>query len=104
MTIQPDSFIQAIGPRGPEIPQVASPFSQPADTTSFKDMLKRYIDDVNAMQQNANDSISKLATGEIKDVHQVMTAAAEAEISFKMMMEIRSKLIAAYQELIKTNL
>ena len=69
--------------------------------TSFKDLFKEYLNDVNAMQKDAEDSIAKLAAGEIKDVHQVMTKVAEAEISFKMMMEIRNKLVSAYQELSK---
>lgn len=81
---------------------VNSPF-KPDETKSFKEIFSKYVNDVNTMQHDADTSITKLATGEIKDVHQVMTAVAEAEVSFKMMMEIRHKLVSAYKDLIKTN-
>ena len=55
----------------------------------------------NDLQLNADESIKKLASGEVKDIHQVMTALAEADVSFKMMMTIRSRLVEAYKEIMK---
>ncbi len=68
---------------------------------AFKKVLEKFLSEVNDMQLNADESIKKLASGEIKDLHQVMTALAEADISFKMMMTIRNKLIEAYKEIMK---
>ena len=41
------------------------------------------------------------ASGEIKNVHDVMIAVEEADIAFQLMMEIRNKLMKAFEEVIK---
>ena len=45
---------------------------------SFDETLKQFVTDVNSLQNQASESIEKLATGEIADVHQVMIAVNEA--------------------------
>jgi flagellar hook-basal body complex protein FliE len=68
---------------------------------SFEDTLKGFLGDVNSMQNEADASIEKFVSGEIKDVHQVMSAVSEAKTSFNLMLEIRSKTLEAYQELMR---
>ena len=68
----------------------------------FSDMLKQTLGEVNQLQHQAGQSIQRLATGEVHDVHQVMIAAEEASIAFELMMEIRNKLMEAYQEVMRT--
>ena len=68
---------------------------------SFEDTLKGFLGDVNSMQNEADAAIEKFAAGEIKDVHQVMAAVSEAKTSFNLMLEIRSKTLDAYQELMR---
>jgi len=68
---------------------------------SFKDTLKTFLKDVNSLQNHADKSIEKMVAGEITDVHQVMLAVEEANLSFNMMMEIRTKMVDAYQELMR---
>jgi flagellar hook-basal body complex protein FliE len=60
--------------------------------------------DVNELQLKADDSIEKMVSGEITDVHQVMTAVEEANTAFNMMMEIRNKVMDAYQEVLRMRL
>ena len=71
---------------------------------SFKDTLSGFMNDVNAMQMKADESIQKMAAGEITDVHQVMNSAEEAKVAFNMMMEIRNKVMDAYQEVMRLRL
>jgi flagellar hook-basal body complex protein FliE len=71
------------------------------DTHTFKNIMMGYLDDVNTLQHDADAQIQRLIAGETEDLHQVMLAMDEAETSFEMMMEIRNKLVQAYQELIK---
>ncbi|HAJ79840.1 MAG TPA: flagellar hook-basal body complex protein FliE [Fibrobacteres bacterium] len=71
---------------------------------SFKDTLSSFMQDVNSMQNKADESIKKMAAGEITDVHQVMTAVEEASTAFNMMMEIRNKVMDAYQEVLRMRL
>ncbi len=68
---------------------------------SFKDVLGGFLKEVNDLQLNMDETIKKFAAGEIKDVHQVMIAAAEADIAFQLMMKIRTKLLKAYEEVMK---
>jgi flagellar hook-basal body complex protein FliE len=68
---------------------------------NFDDMLKGFVTDVNQMQKTADESIQKMVSGEIKDVHQVMLAVGEAKVAFNMMLEIRNKTMDAYQELMR---
>lgn len=67
----------------------------------FKSTLAGFLSDVNQMQSKADESIDKLVAGEITDVHQVMNTAQEANLAFNMMMEIRNKVVDAYQELMR---
>ena len=46
-------------------------------------------------------SIEQMATGEIEDVHQVMIAVEQANTAMEFMLEIRNKIIEAYQEVMR---
>jgi flagellar hook-basal body complex protein FliE len=67
----------------------------------FDEMLGNFLTDVNHMQKNADTSIQKMVTGDVKDVHQVMLAVGEAKVAFNLMLEIRNKTLDAYNELVK---
>ncbi len=67
----------------------------------FEDMFTKFLTDVNGMQVQADQSIQKMVSGEIKDVHQVMLAVGEAKVAFNLLLEIRNKVMDAYQEVIK---
>jgi len=64
-------------------------------------MLKDAIGEVNKLQQNADQAVEELATGSSKDIHNTMIALEKAEISFHLMMQIRNKIIGAYQEIMR---
>ncbi len=68
---------------------------------SFDETLKGFIKDVNHMQNHADKSIEKMVAGEITDVHQVMVAVEEANTAFGLMMELRNKMLDAYQEIMR---
>jgi len=73
--------------------------SQPSENIgSFKDTLKQFVDSVNGLQQQASSAQSSFLNGEITDVHQVMVAVEEANVAFELLMEIRNKLLEAYQQ------
>jgi flagellar hook-basal body complex protein FliE len=66
--------------------------------TSFADFLMKSIGEVNTMQQDADRAVEKLATGGEVNPAEVLTAVQKADIAFRMMMQIRNKMIQAYQE------
>ena len=94
--------IQGLTPSQPT--GLDSKVASTASTTGapkFDDMLKGFLKDVNQMQNTADQSIQKMVSGEVKDVHQVMLAVEEATVAFNMMLEIRNKTMDAYNELIR---
>lgn len=66
--------------------------------SSFSEMLSSQISSVNNLQKEADVAIQKLVTGKSKNVHETMLAVEKAEIAFKMMNQIRTKVIDAYRE------
>jgi flagellar hook-basal body complex protein FliE len=84
--------------------RVQQPAQTGKDVPSFKETMKSFLEDVNGLQQNADESIQKMAAGEINDVHQVMASVEEANVAFNMMMEIRNKVMDAYQEVMRIRL
>jgi flagellar hook-basal body complex protein FliE len=99
--------INSIGPIQEGMP-VGRPSKSQATTgaggPSFKETLNGFLKDVNEMQLKADESVNKLVAGEITDVHQVMNAVEEANVAFNMMMEIRNKVMDAYQEVMRMRL
>jgi len=70
--------------------------------TSFGDVLENAIQQVSNLQQEAGSESQKLLTGNTQDIHSAMVALQKADVSFQMMMQVRNKLVSAYQEIMKT--
>jgi|SRR6185503_21149830 len=68
---------------------------------SFGEVLKDSLKQVNSLQQEADASIQSLATGGEASLHDTMLAIQKAELSFKLMMQVRNKIVEAYQEVIR---
>ena len=68
---------------------------------SFADTLKDAVGSVNEMQKASDKAIQNLATGKTDNVAEVMIASEKADIAFKVMVQVRNKIIDAYQEVMK---
>lgn len=73
-------------------------------SSNFGEMLKAGIDDVNKMQKTSEKAMSDIATGQVKDLHQAAIAIDKAEMSMKLMLEVRNKAISAYKEILRTQM
>jgi flagellar hook-basal body complex protein FliE len=93
-----DLKISNLQTRLPET-QIASAKESQAPASPFSDYVKRSLEDVNRQILQADQNIDDLATGKRQDIHNTMIAMQKAEISFKLVMEIRNKLVAAYDEI-----
>jgi flagellar hook-basal body complex protein FliE len=71
---------------------------------SFGDMLQESIGKVNAMQNEADVAMQKIASGESKNLHETLLAVERAEIAFKTMNQVRSKVLEAYKEIMRTQI
>ena len=74
------------------------------DDGDFLSILKQTIGDVNEKQKSADLSLGHIATGQVKDLHQAAIAIDKAEISMKVMLEVRNKALNAYKEILKTQM
>ncbi len=70
---------------------------------NFIDFLNNTIQEVNELQQAADVKVNDLARGSNIDIHNTMISMEKAEISFKLMAEVRNKVISAYQEIMRMN-
>ena len=69
--------------------------------TGFGDLLKQTIDKVDEKQKSANVMVERAISGTEQDLHRVMIAQEEASITFELLMEVRNKLMNAYQQIMQ---
>lgn len=70
-----------------------------AGADSFKEVLGRMVKEVNAAQVRADEAIKGFLSGEIKDLHQVVLATEEARLMLELAVQVRNKVVEAYQEI-----
>ena len=68
---------------------------------SFADSLKKAVNTVDSLQKDADVKMQELATGKSQNIHETMIAAEKADIALKLMVQVRNKIIDAYQEIIR---
>ena len=66
--------------------------------------FSKMFNEVNQMQLQADQKIEEFATSPAKDVHGTMIALQQAEVSLKLLLQVRSKLTNAYLEIMRTQL
>ena len=64
----------------------------------FASVLTNQVKDVNAMQIDANDMVHSLLTGGDVSEAEVLTSVQKADLAFRMLLQVRNKLIEAYRE------
>lgn len=88
-------------PVNPFIPlQPAAETQLPAGAPAgFGEVLKKAIADVDRLQKEADEAARRLVLGEAQDVHQVMIAMEQARLAMQLTVQVRNKVIEAYQEI-----
>ena len=72
---------------------------QSTEGGSFKDLLMKNLEEVDRLQKDADVAFQRLVTGQQQNVTEVLSAVQKADLAFKTLMQIRNKLIDAYDEL-----
>ena len=67
----------------------------------FGHALAKSLNDVNGLHNKADASITDLLTGKNADINSVVATVAKADMSFKLLVAVRDKLVAAYKETMK---
>ena len=86
----------------PEISPATRETAAPARTATggekFSGVLAHSLAEVNRLQVDAEEATNALATGRTDNVAEVMTAVNKAGVAFQMLLQIRNKLLDAYNE------
>jgi flagellar hook-basal body complex protein FliE len=87
--------IQGLGvPFGSALPGQPTPGNQP----DFAQVLRDGMHQIDQLQNDAESKTEQLLKGDGQDVHSAMIAVQKAELSFQLMMQVRNKILQAYQD------
>ena len=72
-----------------------------ASESSFEDLLTRTLQETNQASLKSGEMADGLAAGEHRNIHETMIAAQEASLSFRMVAQVRNKVVDAYREIFR---
>ncbi|OHB25676.1 MAG: flagellar hook-basal body complex protein FliE [Desulfuromonadaceae bacterium GWC2_58_13] len=75
--------------------------AQKPAAAGFADALKSAVEDVNRSQVDADKAVERLQTGESQNLHEVMISMEKADISLRLAVQMRNKVLEAYQEIMR---
>ena len=82
-------------------PKISDTSEISKSAAGFSDMLSSMMGKVNEQQVTGDQAIEKLQSGEAKHLHEVMIAVEEADISLRMLVQMRNKALTAYEEIMR---
>jgi|SRR5579884_1304996 len=98
-----------IGPISPSAIQAADPASitfggSQSQTGTFQALLSDAVGSVQHFQENSQQAINNFLSGGGQELHQVALAAQQSQLAFDMFVQVRNKMISAYQEVMRMQL
>ena len=75
--------------------------AEPKTGSSFGKFLKEAVNQVNDLEKSSNQELQRFMNDET-DLHSVMIALEKADLSFQVMMQVRNKIVQAYQEIMSS--
>lgn len=88
-----------------QIPSTSQPVNTESAVTkssnTFGNMLKDMVNNTNQAQINGDKAVENFEAGNAQHLHEVMISAEEAEISLKMLVQMRNKALTAYEEIMR---
>jgi flagellar hook-basal body complex protein FliE len=85
-------------------PSLAAPEIRPAGAArpgAFRDALATAIQNVEGVRNEATASVNAFLTGEAEDIHTAALAVQRADLAFSLFLQTRSKVVGAYQEIMR---
>jgi len=89
---------------GGALPDSIRPAGQSAGGGAFQDVFTSAIQQVEAFNQNASESVQRFLSGEGEELHTTKMATQRAELAFDMFLQVRNKVVSAYQEIMRMQL
>lgn len=75
--------------------------AESATGTPFAKVVDQMLNETRSQQTNADLAVRDLVTGKTDNIHNVMLAVAQADLTFRMIVELRNRLTEAYQEVMR---
>jgi flagellar hook-basal body complex protein FliE len=93
-----DTFIRSVGGYATPAPKQTAASNPSAP---FADMLKGAVLETNKLLQEAEGSVLNVVSGDTGSLHHTMIALEKADISFRTLLQVRNKVLDAYQEIMR---
>jgi len=86
------------------MPAAITPQGTSAASGDFQSILQGSINSIQGLQNDANTAVQKFLTGENEELHTTVLATQRAELAFELGLQVRNKVVSAYQEIMKMQL
>jgi flagellar hook-basal body complex protein FliE len=88
----------------PVAPELSAPRGAADAGSSFQSVLKNAINSVEQTRNDASQAVNSFLRGEDVELHSTVLAAQKAELSFEMFLQMRNKVVQAYQEIMRSQI
>jgi len=82
-------------------PQPLKPAEHTKGTDEFQNILQGTIQKLESLHNDATDAVQKFLNGENDELHSTILAVQKAEVAFDLGMQVRNKVVSAYQEIMR---
>ena len=82
-------------------PDLPRPAQAPGGKGTFQSTLQDAIERVQTVQSDASKTVQKFVTGEAEELHSVALGVQRAELEFELFLQVRNKIVQAYQEIMR---
>jgi flagellar hook-basal body complex protein FliE len=83
------------------LPQSVASTAAASQSGDFASVLSSAIGSIESLQNSASDSVQKFLTGQNEELHTTVLATQKAEMAFELGLQVRNKVVDAYQEIMK---
>jgi flagellar hook-basal body complex protein FliE len=83
------------------VPSLFPAGGQESNNSSFKSIFDSAVNTVQGSQDKADTAVQNFLNGNTEDVHSTALAVQRADLTFQMFMQLRNKVVSAYQEVMK---
>jgi flagellar hook-basal body complex protein FliE len=95
-------MVSSIGPITPATGAIIAPAATGSSSgDGFKSVFEKAIAGVENLQQTADQGIERFLAGEGEELHTVVMATQKAELAFELFLQVRNKVVSAYQEVMR---
>jgi flagellar hook-basal body complex protein FliE len=85
----------------PALPRIESPAQAAGKPGEFRSLLESSISQVENLRSDAGQAVENLIAGQGGELHTVVLATQKAELAFELGLQVRNKVVQAYQEIMR---